>query len=439
MDKLPKIWPIAPKKVECPSCKKSNQLYLHDAATHYACEHCKLFVDVAEQKTQKISSNKRGFDLVWPIGKTAQIRGISYQLTGAILRKEKGASYTWMEYCFFNPLHGFLYLSEYTGNWILLKETSIFPQVKINNHTIEDAEQNQYQLFLRYQTDCLNAIGEFPYNALDENVKLIKEYINPPVMYLLKEYHNETIWFKGDHISRKELKEALGDSEFAPPKIGKGSIEPQFLGIEYKAFAIYAALIILLMGVFTLYFEDNLESKKVFNQSYYFNCTDSANKVYVGEGFKLEKGINNLELFFHTKLEQNWVEAEITLINDDLDEEYTLTKELYYYTGYDDEGSWTDGTNESSEIFSNIPAGNYHIQVIPYLSPNPMNVSLDLEIYRGVAVRSNFYYFIGLLIILVYIQYLRYMSFERKRWSNSNYSTYDHRSWFERNLGGSDE
>lgn len=426
---------MAPKEVICPACLKGNSLYLHDLASHYVCKSCDKYIHIGEHKAEDNKNSGSKVDLFWPIGKTGIIRGVNYQFVGAVLRKESGQKYTWLEYCLFNPFHGFAYLTEYTGNWILLKETHKFPQTKVNTHTIANDEGEEYQLFLRYKTDCVKLVGEFPYDAKDETVKLIKEFINPPIMYLMKEYSHQTVWFKGEHISFKELTKAFGDAELINEKIGKGSIEPQILGMWYTNFGFYAALCLLLMVVFTFVAERQFEPKKVFSHVYEYSYYDTSNRVQVSNSFKLEEGINNLEFNFGTQLEQNWIELEVTLVNEDHEEEYTLTKEMYFYSGSDDEGYWKDGANNWRDVFCNIPAGNYHLIVTPYTSPKQDNVSVVMDVYRGVPIESNLYWFGGLLAILVYIQYLRVMNFERNRWSNSNYSAYDHRSWFERNLG----
>jgi hypothetical protein len=412
---------------------------LHDVCTFYVCKHCGHYIDLVDLKVGKVKEGNMAYELLWPLGTLANFYGISWQLVGAVHRKENGAEYNWQEYCFFNPREGFLYLQEYTGNWITLRETIEFPQNSINTTTIEDKKGNQYQLFLRYKTLCLNAIGEFPYDIKDTNNKLVKEYIEPPMMFLRKDYAKETIWFKGEHISRKEVFKALGDPSYAVPKVGKGSIQPQKLGLDHKTFAIYAGIAIILMVLFTIVFESSVTPKRVYGNSYFFNVMDSVQKPQISESFILEEGIDNVELNFEHDLDQNWTELEVTLMSDGQEEEYTLTEELYWYSGYDDEGSWTDGSKHYRSVVSGIPAGKYHLQVVPYLSTAAKNVTVHLDIYRGVPVRSNLYWLIGLIVILVYIQYLRVVNFERNRWSNSNYSTYDHRTWYERNLGGDDE
>ncbi len=428
------IWPNQGKEITCLNCQAKNYLLLHDLATFYCCASCAFFIDLNNHTSEKPISNEP-FKLLWPIGKSGFLRGNFYQLVGAVHRKEKGESYTWQEYCFFNPIKGFIYLSEYTGNWILLKETNIFPQNKIDNITIKDNNEEVYDLFLRYKTQCINIVGEFPYDAKDNHLKLIKEFISPPTMYLKKEYHSEIIWFKGEHITWKEIKNAFSEPEYEIEKVGKGSIQPQRFGMDYISFIVYSSLTILLMVIFTWYFESNQESKLVFSNTYFLNAELNNKKTIGTEPFYLEGNVNNVEIHLsNPDIKQTWMEIEATLINDESNEEYTLTKELYFYNGTDDGGSWTENNRNGSDVISNIPPGKYHLQITPYFGSFNINANLNVEIYRGVPVRSNLYWMIGCIALLCFIQYQWVLYFERNRWSNSNYSTYDHRSWFERNM-----
>jgi hypothetical protein len=427
------IWPSRGKEVSCPHCNKSQFLLLHDLCAYYTCTSCDKYIDNKQHNVQGFKP-KSDFKPIWPIGKSGIIKGNIYQLVGVVHRKEKGASYHWQEYCFYNPLEGLLYLSEYEGNWIILKETSIFPQVTVDETTIKDVSGEEYDLFLRYKTECLYIIGEFPFDVRDDGLKLIKEFIAPPLMYLKKEYNSEIIWLKGEHVSWKALKIALSEPAYEISKVGKGSIEPQKFGMNYVSFIIFSCICLALMAMFSWYLESNHESKLVYENHVTWGADDSTSKVKISEPFLLEGSINNVEFnYANNDIMQTWLEVEASLINEETDEEFTLTKELYFYQGSDSEGPWTENQRSGKEIISGVPAGRYHLQLTPYFgNPNQTNL-LHIQIVRGVIVSSNLYWMIGLLALLCFIQYQRYLYFERNRWSNSNYSTYDHRSWMERN------
>jgi len=407
---------------------------LHDLATHFVCSYCRSYNDIQQRTCEKIEDRK-AFELLWPLGKSGQFGKYMFQLVGAVLRKEQGTQYQWQEYCFFHPIGGFLYLSEYTGNWILLRETKIFPHKTLNTTTIEDNFGKEYDLFLRYKTACINLVGEFPFNAKDTDLKIVKEFIAPPFMYLKKEYKSEIVWYKGEHIAWKEVKNSLGEAAFKVEKVGKGSIEPQKLGMNYVSFIIYACITVLLMVGFTWYYESNNEPKIAFENTFFLDAQSNQSKPLASEPFLLEGSTNNVALHFvNSDINQTWMEVEASLINEETDEEFILTRELYFYTGSDSEGPWTDNNRSGTEIISNIPAGRYHLQLTPYFSSEIKETRLGIQVIRGVPNRSNLYWLIAILALLCFLHYQRILYFEKKRWSNSNYSTYDHRTWVERSF-----
>ncbi len=77
----------------------------------------------------------------------------------------------------------------------------------------------------------------------------------------------------------------------------------------------------------------------------------------------------------------------------------TLDSEFYYYTGRDDEGTWVESSDESSQIFRLEEGGTYYLQILRdsanSIPPGEVMVSIRKNVWL------TRYFAFGLLIILI--------------------------------------
>jgi hypothetical protein len=103
--------------------------------------------------------------------------------------------------------------------------------------------------------------------------------------------------------------------------------------------------------------------------------------------------------------------------------EYNFTKEVEYYHGYEGGESWTEGSRQGEAFLSKIPQGKYHINIYPEFGSTDHSFSLTVR--RDIAFESNL--FVAFLLLLVFpVGYSIYRySYEKRRWSESDYSPYE--------------
>ena len=126
-------------------------------------------------------------------------------------------------------------------------------------------------------------------------------------------------------------------------------------------------------------------------------------------------------------LSDSWVELSCSLVNTETGESFHFTNAFQYYTGYDSDGAWTDGSRQGHSLISAVPAGTYNLIVEGSSGDNsstPVNSSVQLGLREDVTTWRNFW--IAVVVILLYPLYLliRAITYERERWSDSRYSPY---------------
>ncbi|MFK7923297.1 MAG: hypothetical protein AB8H47_15140 [Bacteroidia bacterium] len=77
----------------------------------------------------------------------------------------------------------------------------------------------------------------------------------------------------------------------------------------------------------------------------------------------------------------------------------TLDSEFYYYTGRDDEGTWTEASNESSQIFRLEEGGTYYLQILRDSANNIPPGEVSVVISENVWLTR--YFVIGFLLLLI--------------------------------------
>jgi hypothetical protein len=114
------------------------------------------------------------------------------------------------------------------------------------------------------------------------------------------------------------------------------------------------------------------------------------------------------------------------LVNAETGKEYSVEQGIEYYYGYTDGESWAEGNHDETAYITNIPAGNYFLQMD---GSREVNSSVKLNsfsakiIYDAPSYR-NLWFAIFLLLLWPVINYIRNMYSEKSRWQDSAYSNY---------------
>jgi len=113
------------------------------------------------------------------------------------------------------------------------------------------------------------------------------------------------------------------------------------------------------------------------------------------------------------------------LINDETGDAFDFGREVSYYSGRDSDGDWTEGNRAESYTVPAAPAGRYYLRVEPAMDNDGRThtVNYGIKVKAGVIEGTWLIPVFFLLPIPAIWRTWRSMSFESKRWSESDYGT----------------
>ncbi|MBW8684340.1 DUF4178 domain-containing protein [Chitinophaga rhizophila] len=362
-------------------------------------------------------------------GAAGMIKGINYKVIGYIMKEERNPHKArWTEYTLFNEQEGYAFLSEFEGHWIYLRE---YGKTPVPQDMLTEGfryEGKEYDLFNSYSFSVISAQGEFPANPFNDGSVQCWEFISPPIMWSREESATEGIaWFKGQHVTDKELQEAFGDAATLPIKLGTGALQPNGY-VNLKDMVKYTLAAVAILILIHLSVASVNERKLLVDNEVYFNDSTNTQTSVVGDVY-LNKSSSNVMLEISSSLDNTWVEVEATLVNKSSGKEYSVSKGIEYYSGMDDGESWSEGNRKAEVYMSSIPGGDYTLQLTAMrdASFRPAH-SYHVTAYYNVSSMHNLWICLGLLLIWPIFKYITTYYSEKRRWSNSPYSRFNYDS-----------
>lgn len=407
----------------CPHCK---QVYEPHAKTHAltaVCESCHTYFGFGKWMDEEATFGEDIVPVI-PVYKKGKIKGITWQILGFIVKRDKKYKSQWREYCMFNPAEGLAFLSEYNGHWNFIRPINKTPRKHISDSSFT-FEGEEYRLFQKYYAQIVFARGEFTFDIFamsDRNRNF--EYIAPPYMLGQEISNNSQLWYKGEYISGSDVANAFGvPGNTLPPRKGVGATQPIMnMSFSESAMMVCCAVLIGLVALLQFFLSQNAGNEVVFTDAYYqSDLKDKEDKVFVTRSFTLAKSSQSVTTKIKAPVDNDWFYADLVLVNEGTGDEYNFSHEVSYYHGYD-EGTWSEGSTVGEAFLSGIPGGTYHIVIYPQF--NVAN-AFELQVVRDVDMPSNMVLTILGLILFPVGYYIYKFNRDKKRWSESDYSPYE--------------
>ncbi len=407
--------------VTCPACKEQSQPRGKALTRAMTCPKCHSYFRLFLHESDKFSKFTETHKPALPIGAKGKINGITYEVMGFTVKREK-YSYKWREYFLFNPFHGSAYLSEYDGHWNFFTHYLSNPTNGSRDFTFEH-EGETFRLYQKYTPRVLHAEGEFFQDEvyLSED-STVSEYIAPPFVFSSQFSTSRHDWLKGRYINGAEVEAAFKvPKEIMPVRTGFGYTQPIIRAFTEANFYKVILAVVLTLVALQIFFQNLATPVRVFSKTYY-KADLTEQKMFSTESFLLEGGTKSMVIEIQAPIDNDWFYADFSLIEEATGTEHEFSKEIEYYHGVEDGESWSEGGTRGEAFLSKIPEGRYHINIYPQFSFNAEYFAID--VYHNEPIYSNF--FIALLILALYPIYyfVRKHYKEVQRWSDSDYSPY---------------
>jgi hypothetical protein len=422
---------VSGESLKCPQCAGPLEVRAPDQAQRIACPYCGSLLDATRDLEVLQALTQPELKPVLPLGAKGRLHGVEWTVIGALERSVtvEGVRYPWEEYLLHDPRRGFRWLVLSRGHWSFVEPINAGDVI---GHSYEGEDYAHFQSG-RARVDAL--LGEFYWAVAVGDETDADDYISPPHMLSSEQDGAEVNWSRGTYMPREEVAAAFGLTEPLPEPFGVAPNQPSPVpkGRVARAWQLAALLAAAVIGVYMFLLITG--GKLLHSESVSINpgAGPGTPEAAVFAGPVVVTDAGNLQVKVRAPVSNSWLYLEGALINDDTGAVDDFDMEISYYSGYDSDGSWSEGSRDATRYIPAVPPGRYTLRLEPqWEAAHPVG-SYD------VAVRSRvprFYVaFLALLALLVWplLMAWRYFRLEMERWSESDHP------WMESSNGGDDE
>lgn len=402
------------KSFACPACGGIVEIHAVGHTISAVCAHCSTLIDTANDHFKIIKKEhevSRDTDI--PIGAKGVLDSIKWEVIGYVEKKDSSSMSFWDEYLLFNPYFGFRFLIQSDGHWNFATIIKRYYPLAGSASEIE-VEGDQYSVYCRGESIVEYVKGEFYWRVRKGDEVKYMDYIAPPKMLSVEKNKQEVNESLSEYIEPELIEKAFGVE--LQKKIGVAANQPAPFANKLGQIWKIAALSILL----ALLVQWSMGSGTLVNNTRINIEQNDKDKTFSTPVFSLAKS-SNLSVRSIAPLSNNWIELELSLVNENTNDTYQSRQVIEYYSGYEDGESWSEGGQIAESTFSAIPAGNYRLVIDPS-SGLFGNADVNLEIKRNVPAWGNFWIVFLCIIIFPIFALLYRWNFETKRWENSDYA-----------------
>lgn len=439
--------PIATQALSCPSCGAGLTLRLPDQSMRVTCDACSSLLDASHGVLNFLSTlPKAQRRLRLPPGTEGTLKGLSLTSVGYMGRycQVEGSIYRWDEYLLYAADKGFFWLIESDGHF-----SFVSPLNAAEVAGLETTVLYKEQSFKRFQevTATVEVVrGEFYWKVRAGEKVLSADYVNAPLL-LSKEVafyqdaiepqltSSELAWSVGEYISPEAVWEGfkLAGSPQSPEGIAPNQPNPHrntFQAIKSTAIPLAIALIAMQVGaeVFT---KENV----IYSARHPILLTeDSKNpQVIFSDPFVLEDGRHSIKISTSVAdLDNAWAYTAGALVSNSTGEIRYFALENSLYSGVDGGESWREDARAASTTVQAAPPGEYVLRLelsgagnrpvggLPSATlTNQPAATLEVEVVSGQIGWLYFWIALSFITAFPMLVWMRVMSFENLRWSES--------------------
>lgn len=407
----------------CFHCDSVNNVYQTEDCIIYACPVCfRIDGKIGNKSYRSYTNNWKAHYASIKLHAVGNFNGKKITVVG--IAYKKGFSLPWTEYQTVDEDNNIHIFSECKGHFHYLKyipeDDEYYKEVRIEAGKNAKEFKLENYTFERYEYSynrSIAIIGEFNYNVIDIKDILCGEYICPPYLISTEIKKDKKVdVFSGYYVPLNKMREIFPDQTFIYPDSSiLGMAQPILYGLDKKKINKYGLIGVFLLTILFLFLKLN-ESDSVINSLILMNTED--NKDYISNSFVLEDKFNNHYLKFEAEcppVDNEWIENQITLVNEKTGEERELALGIEYYSGVDDGYSWSEGSTDSETNLASVKPGKYHIKSKFVSAYSDRNLPFKMLVYDSSPLNWNF----GILVLifggLIIIFNFTYNNIEEKR------------------------
>lgn len=413
------------ERLRCPTCGGPIKLLVPDQTERATCPSCRAVLDCDHGTLSAVGTlDDRRLHLTIPLGTSGKLCGENVLVVGFVERTTSDG-YSWNEYLLYTD-GAYRWLVEDNRHFTYVREIS-----PSDVATGVFGTSYKGRSFKRFQTSTAKVsyvLGELYWKAEVGDVASLEDFIRPPEMLSKEETARELHWSLGTYVPARDVWKGLKLPNEPADTSEVGTCQPNPVSIGYMGAV--AGMLIAILIVLGIIFEggsgDVLATVplKLLPADQAIQPDES---VSYTERFEIKDARTTLEIELATDVSNGWVSVAAALIDDDTSEVRELYINAEEWHGVTDGESWQEGSSSTSEYLGKVPAGRYVMRfdaqwgrestVRSGVTPNA-----TIRVIEGKRSIGTFFLALIALALPLIIAVVRKITFESRRWSNSNLS-----------------
>jgi uncharacterized protein DUF4178 len=382
------------------------------------CGHCGAVLDARDPDARLIARYEQ--TKVTPLialGTRGHFESAPFEVIGYLVRRTTGDEvYTWFELLLYNPTLGFRWLVQYHGHWTLLTTA---PGVPSTHGRSAQYLGQTYAHFSTATAEVAAVAGEFPWEVKVGERAVVQDWVAPPKTLSCERTAQETTWSVGEYVDGTTVWQAFGLPGAPPDRIGVGACQPSpYAGRSGKIARLLMGFALAAVAIHIV-FLIAAQQRLVLDLPGEYQPQAPESATVVSEPFTLGGRTSNVRVDVSTTVANNWVYFNLSLVNDVTGVARSVGREVGYYSGRDSDGAWTEGSTWDRVYLPSVPAGTYLLVVEP---EGPQHIAWRVRVTRDVPRPLWLWLALALLVVPPAWMWLRHLSFESRRWSESDHA-----------------
>lgn len=421
--------------ITCQNCGGALELHAPKLIERIVCPYCGGMHDTehgALKLLQVAQRNAKKYPQVIPLGVQMLFEGETLTVIGFLTRSTKSdwETFEWQEYLLYHPRLGFRWIAVNDGHFTYLRPVSLAdvrasrPDQSHYSSETADYGDKTYKIFQAGMAKVEYVAGEFYWKVNAGETTFTADYVSPPEMLSGECTADEVHWTHGTYLTRAELLACMVSGELAEvPQEGVAPNQPY----RHKAvYSVWSALLVIGF-VFLMWRAVGSSGNQVALQAINLEGgvpvpgETSRAHVEFSEPFRLAGGKNIEIKAYAPQLSNAWMYLQGDLYNEETGRVVQFDLPIEYYFGSDSGGSWSEGSRSAERYLSSMPAGTYTLRLTIERSNGQAPSMVSVYIRQGVfRILDWLLIMLGISIVPVCI-IIHHASFERRRWSQSDF------------------
>lgn len=453
---------VSVEAVTCGNCGGALEIHVPDRTERVACPYCGTMHDCHHGALSVVAAATQDpIKPDIPLGSKGTFDGAPYTVIGFMVRSTAWGwqTFSWNEYLLYNPAQGFRWLVHGDGHWNYIQPLpvgEVAARAPGHGHypgEVAEHGGDSYKIFQSGEAKVEYVAGEFYWKVAAEQTAHTVDFVKPPLMLSGESSGNEVNWSLGTYKTHGEIAASFPDVDV--PQSHIATVAPNQPFRHKGVYPVWGVFLVLAIAALIWATSSN-SRQTVHSQSFTLEAKAPAapkrpqsdtpgadllaellaensptrksrpkgppdSALFFTEPFELV-GDKNIEISGRANVDNSWVYVQGDLYNKETGLVVAFDMPIEYYHGSDGYESWAEGSRVNEKYLSAVTGGSYILRVAVERSDSWVPVVVQIKVSQGISRLRYWMFALFFLSIIPLGVLVHHISFEKRRWSQSDYT-----------------